>query len=305
MPFEFAPISRGWFPLRIAIAAESGEGKTLSAVKLAVGLAGNNPEKVYFADTDNERGRFYADLYAPKRINYLSFPPPHSPARFGEVIAAAEQRNAEVLVIDCASDEWEGVGGCADLAEKDKGSWLRPKNQHFLKFMTRASHSNMHIIFTLIVKPVGMPDKDKEKAVKRTPAKFANRDFGLVCEKSFMRPMTLGIFVSDKGRRTEVYKVFEGLKPTADKITGAITEQHGFILRQWVEGLSVPDIEVEKAKTALKTASVEGMAKLQEVRRTISDDILRKVGGQLLSELKAAAEEFDKQREGANNGEKT
>jgi len=57
-----------------------------------------------------------------------------------------------VLVVDSSSHEWEGIGGCCDIAENNKlrgmPNWALAKKEH-KKFLNRALLSSMHIIFCL------------------------------------------------------------------------------------------------------------------------------------------------------------
>jgi hypothetical protein len=105
------------------------------------------------------------------------------------------------------------------------------------------------------------------------------------------------------GKKSEIFKVFDGLQATANKIIAPITEQHGKFLREWVEGLSAPDMELEKAKTALKTASLEGTEIFQAAWVKLSPEHKRKLKD-FKDNLKAAAAEFDKQKEDADNATK-
>jgi DNA replication protein DnaC len=45
---------------------------------------------------------------------------PFSPEKYGQAIKAAASEGVTALVIDSATHEWEGLGGCKDIAEKNK-----------------------------------------------------------------------------------------------------------------------------------------------------------------------------------------
>lgn len=311
--FQFKTIKSEWFPLRVLIAAEPSGGKTLSAIKLGLGLAHGDGRKVFFLDTDAGRGAaLYGQELEPRGIQYAKFDPPFSPSRFGEGIEAAESAGAEVLIIDCVSDELEGPGGLASLAEADKGSWLRPKNQHFIKFINRSNISYMHIIFTVIAKTVSMPEKEMAKFRLQNASKLAAPDVSLVCEKSFTKPMTVCLFVARGGQEVSVFKAHSAIEPTVAKITAPITEEHGALLRRWADGNLLkaltdeefkPDLTVEKYKTRFKEIVENGAAAVEDGIAKTPADIKEKLGEAFFADIRTRAAEYDRLRAEAKTDE--
>jgi len=298
--FQFTTIKPGWFPLRILIAAEPSGGKSLSAIRMGLGLADGNGKKLFFLDTDAGRGAaLYGQELAPKGIQYARFDPPFSPARFGEGIQAAEDAGAEVLIIDCASDEMSGVGGLAYMAEADKGSWLRPKNQHFLKFVNRANTSHLHIIFTAMAKTVSMPEKEKASFQLKNASRLAAPDVQLEVEKSFTRPMTICLFVAREGQEINVFKAHTAIQPTAQKITAPITEEHGRILRAWSLGTGDVDLTVERYRARFRQIAEQGVRTVDDAISKTSGEIIDKLGKEFFDGLYASAAEYDAQRAAA------
>lgn len=95
--------------------AESGGGKTYSALLLARGLVG--PEgRLCMIDTENRRGELYADDPSIGGYDVLQLGEPFSPKRYMEAITQAEQAGYDAIVIDSISHEWEGIGGVLDMA---------------------------------------------------------------------------------------------------------------------------------------------------------------------------------------------
>src|SRR5580765_8861029 len=99
----------------IGLYAESGAGKTWSALLLARGFCGPNG-RICMIETEGGRGEAYIGrepvgeyLVRPIRDNF-------SPMEYGQAISEAEAANVDVLIIDGASSEWEGTGGVLSMA---------------------------------------------------------------------------------------------------------------------------------------------------------------------------------------------
>lgn len=136
----------------IGLYAESGAGKTFSALLLAKGFAGDM-SKVGMIETESGRGEVFADdpviggyQVRPIRENF-------SPAEYGKAISDAEKAGLRVLIIDSASHEWEGAGGVLGMAAKNqedgkKGPlvWQRPKMDHQREFMLRLMQTPIPLV---------------------------------------------------------------------------------------------------------------------------------------------------------------
>lgn len=208
MTFSFAPAVRDHTNLLIGLAGASGTGKTFSALRLARGLVGPDG-KLALADTEGGRAKHYADRF---RFDHCDLVPPFTPERFREVALAAEDAGYDALVIDSASDEWEGEGGLQDMhdaallrmARKSSMSelepwqfdklnapaWSEPKRLHKMKLMARLRVMRMHLIFC-------MRAEDKIEFVRvrddqgREKTKIQAAGWVPICEKRFMFDMTL------------------------------------------------------------------------------------------------------------------
>jgi hypothetical protein len=144
-------------PGLIGIAGPSSSGKTLSALLLAAGLCPEG-KRIGFIDTEKGRGEHYADnplvlQNLPKGYYVKQLDEPFSPSRYVDVL---EEFRAEgdfgVVIIDSATHEWEGFGGCADIAENNKlggaPNWALAKKEH-KRFMQKALTMPFHVIFCL------------------------------------------------------------------------------------------------------------------------------------------------------------
>lgn len=133
--------------LRLGMSGASGFGKTYSALLLAYGMT-NDWTKIAVIDTENNSASLYANL---GQYNVLSLAAPFSPERYSEAIKVCEESGMEVIIIDSITHEWEGKGGCLEIAEQLGGryqDWAKvtPRHQAFIQSIMQ---SRCHIITTV------------------------------------------------------------------------------------------------------------------------------------------------------------
>lgn len=146
MGFQIRDAVRKNLPLKIGLAGFSGAGKTFSALKLARGLAPTG--KIVVVDTENRRSDYYADLVGGHKM--VPFDAPYSPTRYVEAIKMLE-KDFDVIILDSASHEWEGEGGCLEMSKNgNKGivNWgiVTPLHKRFTDAIL---NSPAHIIATI------------------------------------------------------------------------------------------------------------------------------------------------------------
>lgn len=146
--FSFTKAERKKAKLKLNLNGPSGAGKTYSALILASSLG----KKVAVIDTENESASLYANEFV---FDTLPLRPPYSPERFAGAILTAFNMGYEVLIIDSASHEWIGTGGCLEIndeaAKRFKGNtwsaWSETTPKH-RKFIDAILQTDMHIITT-------------------------------------------------------------------------------------------------------------------------------------------------------------
>ncbi|MFI8066898.1 AAA family ATPase, partial [Acinetobacter baumannii] len=105
-------------------------------------------KKIAVIDTENESASLYANEFT---FDTLPLKPPYSPERFAGAIHAAYNMGYEVLIIDSASHEWIGTGGCLEIndeaAKRFKGNtwsaWSETTPRH-RKFIDALLQTDMH-----------------------------------------------------------------------------------------------------------------------------------------------------------------
>lgn len=289
----------------IGLSGISGSGKTYTALQLAWGLANGDASKVGLLDTENRRGSLYADSLRDKQGKVHQFLigdlyAPFSPERYRQAILEFQKAGVEVLVIDSGSHEWEGEGGCEDIAHAPDAQgraprnprWNEAKRQH-KAFMNTLLQCDMHIIVCLRA-------REKVKLVKRE-GKTEYEPIGImpICEKNFMFELTASLMMWNEGQQQEVMKCPQELRDILGRGTGYITARDGLALRKWVEGGVQLDQSVEHARNSLRTVTEQGTQAVRQAWDATAEDIRGKLGAAYLHELLEAAQAYEDQREAA------
>lgn len=292
--------------LVISLAGISGSGKTFTALQLAHGMANFRSDKVGLLDTENRRGRLYSDILKDREGNVAPFlvgdlEPPFSPKRYIDAIMAFQRAGVEVLVIDSVTHEWEGTGGCEEIAISTGSAkfpnWANAKREH-KAFVNALLQSDMHII-------VCVRAREKVRVTKDGQGKTVVESIGIqpVTEKNFMFEMTASLLMWDEGRKQEAIKCPSDLRPILGREDGYITAEDGAALRAWVDGAAKLDPEIEHARNTLRSTSAQGVDAYRKAFESASAKVKRAlVKDGTHDTLKAAAEAFDEQRRNAKPG---
>lgn len=219
--------------LKLKVSGPSGSGKTMGALKLAKGLVGDW-DKIVLIDSENGSGELYSHLGG---YSVLPITSPFSPEKYIEAIKMCEQAGYECIIIDSASHEWDGKGGCLEINEKlakttFKGnSWAAwsettPRHQ---KFIDTLLQSPAHIIATFRSKTESVMSDDKK--VKKMGMKDVGRegtDYEFTVSLDIDRESHLALVSKDRTN------LFEG------KDSFVIDEDTGVLIKKWCElGLDV------------------------------------------------------------------
>ena len=274
--------------LVIGIAGVSGSGKTYTALQMAYGLANNNARKVGFLDTENRRGSLYADsLPQPFLIGDLYAP--FSPRRYADAIKEFQAAGVEVLVIDSVTHEWEGAGGCEEIASNTNSrmaDWKKAKAEHKV-FMNILLQSDMHIIACI---------RAREKVDFSDPRNPRPLGIQPIQEKNFMFEMTASLLMQDAGRSQTVLKCPDELRAILGRGADYLTVNDGLNLRQWVDGGSKVDSAVEKVRSSLQMVTESGLTALEAAWTATPAKIRGALGRDFLGTLKTSAIAYDEQR---------
>lgn len=294
MELEFKDAVRTSAPMLIGLPGVSGSGKTYSAILLAAGLAGPDGT-VGFVDTENGRGNLYADSPGirkalPNGYKIVQLNPPFSPERYIAAMEAAERAGITVLVLDSVSHEWEGIGGCCEIAETNKlrgmPNWAMAKRLH-KRFLNKCLCSNMHLIMCLRA-------RDKVKIVKDGAGKdqFVQMGIQPVTEKNFVFEMLLSLQLDEGTHLAKPIKVpeqFTDMFPASGKL---ITKEDGDRIREWNSG-ALPLNPAEQLKKLARVTAEDGKAAYQQFFTALTPAQKRMLAGAAHEENKYIAEQAD------------
>jgi hypothetical protein len=241
---QFTKAVRKNAKLRLAVAGPSYSGKTTAALMIATGLGG----RIGVIDTERRSASLYSDQF---EFEVLDLDPPYSPERFIEAIDAAESAGFGILIIDSATHEWDGAGGCLEINEnlaaaKFKGNtwsaWSETTPRH-RAFIDRIIQSKCHVIVTLRSKTETIQEGGK---VKKVGMKIEQRA-GLEYEFTTVLELDHGTHLASPSKdRTRLFK-----EPVL------ISEKDGQRLKAWLEsGEPVQPTEEELTQKRRQEISV-------------------------------------------------
>jgi len=136
---RFRTASRRNIVSKILIDGVSGSGKSLTSLLIARGIVGPTG-RIGVLDTQNGQIRRYSDVTP---FGIITLRGDYNPQRFIDVIEGdAIAANLDCLIIDSATHEWSGKGGCLELAKRANGpdDWktVSPLHQAFLEAIVQA-----------------------------------------------------------------------------------------------------------------------------------------------------------------------
>jgi hypothetical protein len=285
------PVVRGGSKVIIGIAGPSGSGKTYTALKVARGMV-SSPSEIGFLDTENKRGSLYADIL-DGQFMIGDLYAPFSPKRYAEAIKEFQLAGVKVLVIDSVSHEWEGEGGCDDIANATTSkipNWRLGKSEH-KEFMKALLYSDMHIICCI---------RAREKTDFKIITKPVSLGIQPVCEKNFMFELTASIMMDNEGKNQKHLKVPSYLKKSFGDGNDYLGIQLGKDIIKWVEQGEKEDPEVAKCKSEMLMACEKGINGLMTVWDSLSAEMKVKMKPHM-AVYKSSAKAYDDQKDVDDN----
>ncbi len=244
----------------IAIAGESGSGKTESAMRLARGYCG--PGKRFLViDTEEKRALYKKKRYQP--WDWMDLQPPFTPENYIGALEAGKDYPA--VVLDSGSHEYVSEGGLQDIAAEALNrisggdparaekltalAWKDAKLRH-KKMMNKLIRYPTLLIVCLRSEP-------KIKFQKDANGKTQIVDLGFmpICEKMFMYEMLVAcqLHASNAGVPEHIKRLEPDLEPVF--LSGKqIDEKTGERLAIWAHARKQP----EKADPAPETGKDPG-----------------------------------------------
>jgi len=282
------PAVRGGSKPIIGICGTSGSGKTFTALKMARGMV-KSASEIGLLDTENKRGSLYADILdGPFQIGDLYAP--FSPARYRDAIKEFQAAGVKVLVIDSISHEWEGEGGCDDIANLPllnggkMANWIGAKRQH-KTFMNTLLYCPMPVIVCI---------RAREKTDFKNPSKPISLGLQPICEKNFMFELTASMLIENEGKKQTFLKLPAFLKQFFGNGEGYLGEDTGRKVVDWFEVGERDSPEIAALKAEMLSACEFGFAGLMAIWNLLTSAQKKKLEAHK-NICKASAEEYDRQ----------
>jgi hypothetical protein len=217
-------------------------------MRLASGIAAGKPFAVI--DTEAGRAKHYADQF---KFDHGDLKPPFTPASYADAIAAADDAEYPVIVVDSCSHEWAGDGGVLDMQEDElermagqdwakrervkMAAWIRPKMAH-KHMVQKLLQVRAHLILCFRAEEKIEMVKDEQGKLKIVPKKsLVGLDGWIpVCEKNLPYELTASfLLTADHPGVPKPIKLQEqhrGLFP----LDQPITEESGRAIAAWAAG---------------------------------------------------------------------
>ena len=306
MAFEIVTAERKSIPALIGIWGPSNGGKTLSALRIARGLAGPDG-KIVVVDTENERAKNYSD-YLDVKWQHLDFQPPFSPERYIEAMDAAEAAGASVIIFDSMSHVWEGEGGVLEMADAATSSggralqglakWNKPK-MAYKRMLNALLRSRVHVIFCLRAK-----DLNSQRG-RGQDSEIEYLGLAPICEKNFIYEMTVAFLIGPDHKpvphSTERLRVassvpcFKVPEALLGKINPSeyLSEKTGEVIAEWIGGGKPVDQAFEELKRAARNEATNGWASMTNWWQARSKQEQKQLAP-ILEELRTTAASADR-----------
>lgn len=243
MTFTFRPAKREAIPLLLGVAGGTGSGKTMSALLMARGIAKGQP--FAFIDTENGRALHYADAFPEMQHGDISAP--FRPSKYADAIEAADKQGFGVIVVDSASHEWAGEGGCCDWHDelmgtdqsKNFSAWGPPKKEH-KRMVTRLLQVNAHVILCFRAEPkievIDDPEKPGKKKYVEKRSLTGLQGWIPISEKMLPYELTASfLLMADKPGVPLPIKLQEQHKAMVP-LDRPLSEDTGRLLAEWAAG---------------------------------------------------------------------
>lgn len=132
---------------RIALSGPSSSGKTVSAIRMALGMVRGTGKRVCLIDTENKRALKYSRFFD---FDHVDFQPPFASDRYLEVILKAASLGYGAVIVDQATNEHEGEGGMLEqhenfLAEKCGNDFKKREQMKFTAWIAPKRKRNQLI----------------------------------------------------------------------------------------------------------------------------------------------------------------
>ena len=268
MPFTYRPAKRERIPLLLGVVGGTGSGKTMSALRMARGIAAGGP--IGGVDTENGRMLHYAEQFPELLHGRLEAP--FRPEKYAEAIETYDKDGVPVIVVDSMSHEWAGDGGVLDWQADEYQrlgareaikllSWSAPKQGH-KRMVTRLLQIHAHVILCFRAEPRVEMVKDAQGKTEVVPSRKLTGLDGWVPITESNMPFELTaslLLMTDNPGVPRPIKLEEQHRELV-ALGGKLDEDTGRRLREWAEAAPPPPPGASVAEMAARLHELTGGA---------------------------------------------
>lgn len=238
--------------LIIGIAGPSGGGKTLSAMRLAKGMAGNRPFAVI--DTEAGRAKHYAGDFTFDHADLMA---PFRPDAYADAIKAADLAKYPVIIVDSFSHEHAGDGGLLDWHEEEldrmakddwkrresctMAAWIKPKMAH-KQMVQRLLQVRAHVILCFRAEQkIEMVRVNGKMEIQPKKVASGFSDWIPIAEKNILYELTASFLVTpDRPGIPLPIKLQKQMREFVD-LNKVLDESVGQRMADWAKGTAPHD----------------------------------------------------------------
>lgn len=211
--------------LRLALYGPSGSGKTLTALKIASEMT---KKRILVIDSERGSASKYADLHDFDVIELDSF---HPNSYIEAIKAAGQSPDHDVLIIDSASQEWDGSKGALEMAGHNFANWAKVTPLHN-SFVDAMLSTNMHVICTMRAKEEHVMEQVNGKTQVKSVGLEPIQRKGMIYEFDIVGSLDLDNVLSIV--KTRCSELQNAVFPRAGK---EIAE----VMLRWLDGVAAPE----------------------------------------------------------------
>ena len=256
MALSFTKAVREKVFLKVLLQGASGSGKSVSALRLATGIAGKSGGRIAMIGTESSRDLYYSNEYD---YDLLQLEEPFTPEKYEEAIDAAVAAGYSVLIIDSITHEWNYLNDTHDkMPGNSFTNWGKLKPRHS-QFMEKILLAPIHTICTARGKDQWVLEEKNGKQVPKKVGLGAQQDKNISYEYtvSLMLDQDTHVASSDKDNT----HLFDGRYDV-------LTERDGEKLYAWAnEGAEHK--EKPKQQFTYETASEDPAESLKALKAEI------------------------------------
>lgn len=255
MALSFVKAVREKVFIKALLSGASGSGKSVSALRMATGIANKCKGKIAMIGTESSRDLYYSNEYD---YDLLQLEDPFTPEKYIEAIDAAVDAGYKVLIIDSLSHEWKYLN---DIHDKMPGNsfqnWGKLKPRHSL-FMEKILQAPIHTICTARGKDEWVLEENEQG--KKIPKKVG---LGAQQDKNITYEFTVSLVID---QNTHVASTDKDNTHLFDGTYNMITEKDGEKLYDWA---NTGEAHKEKPKNEYTSVDISDEDMLKSIKKEI------------------------------------